>query len=121
LSDPPAQVRSLAEERFFRRPMSRTFHGRDVFAPVAAHLGCGTRLEHLGPAVVDAVRLARSRPERRDGTLEGTVRFIDRFGNALTNITAETLEDSFPRVPEAAIVVELGGRRITGIARSYGD
>ena len=55
VKDPEAEVRSLTEERLFRHPVSRTFHGRDVFAPAGAHLASGFPFEELGPAVRVAV------------------------------------------------------------------
>ena len=121
LSDGGAEVRSLTEERFFRRPVSRTFHGRDVFAPVAAHLAGGVPFESLGPQISDPIRLALNPSRAADGRLAGRVRFVDRFGNALTNITANDLARSFPGVPEARLVVDAGSQRIRGLARSYGD
>jgi S-adenosylmethionine hydrolase len=71
--------------------------------------------------VTDAVRIPRSVSEPRDGLLAGCVMFIDRFGNALTNITAEDLERCFPGVPESRIEVQASMRRIRGLSRSYGD
>ena len=121
LSDPGAAARALTETRYFRHPVSRTFHGRDVFAPVAAHLACGVTLDALGPAIHDPVRLRPVPVRLVDGLVQGSVRFIDRFGNALTNITQEALAGAFPGVPEHRLEVLLGSRRISGIARSYGD
>ena len=121
LVDPDAEIRSLTEPRFFRLPVSRTFHGRDVFAPVAGHLACGVPLESMGPRVSDPVRLARAPISWADGRLEGRVMLIDRFGNALTSLTTEAIGAAFPGVPEGRLEVLLGGRHIRGIARSYGD
>jgi len=121
LSDPNAEVRALAEARWFRQPVSRTFHGRDVFAPVAAHLACGAPLDAFGPPVSGPVRLPRPAARARDGELTGCVMFVDRFGNALTNLTAESLAAAFPGVPDEALEVSIGSRGIHGLARSYGD
>ncbi|HEY2955052.1 MAG TPA: SAM-dependent chlorinase/fluorinase [Candidatus Eisenbacteria bacterium] len=121
LSDPEAEVRTLTEARWFRHPVSRTFHGRDVFAPVAAHLACGRPLESFGPRLDRPVRAPRPEVEGRDGELAGCVVFVDRFGNALTNLTAATLSAAFAGVPEEALVVRIGSRSIRGLARSYGD
>jgi S-adenosylmethionine hydrolase len=119
--DPACEVRQLREERYFRQPLSRTFHGRDVFAPAAAHLACGEPLDRFGPPIADPVRLRRPFSRQTEGRLEGRVMFIDHFGNALTNITAEALETAFRDVPEQRLEVEIDARRIHGIARSYGD
>jgi S-adenosylmethionine hydrolase len=121
LADPDARSHGLMEERYFRHPVSRTFHGRDVFAPVAAHLACGVPIESFGPLIADPVRLPRAATVHADGNLTGQIMFIDRFGNALTNITAEKLLRTFPGVPESSLAVTIGSKRILGIARSYGD
>jgi len=121
LAEPTAAVHALADERFFRHPVSRTFHGRDVFAPVAAHLARGVPVESLGPPVRDPHRLEREPCRLDGGRLHGRVMFVDRFGNALTNLLAETVAASFPGVHEGRLVVEAAGRRIGGIACSYGD
>jgi len=119
--DPAAEVHSLTEVRYFRDPPSRTFHGRDVFGPVAAHLARGVELAALGPSVTDPVRAGRKPVVAAAGVVLGQVMLVDRFGNALTNVTAELLARSFPGVPEAQLEVELCGRRIRGLSRSYGD
>jgi len=121
LADPDAEIRSLTEPRFFRLPVSRTFHGRDVFAPAAAHLAGGVPLESMGPRVSDPVRLARPPICWADGRLEGRVMLVDRFGNALTSLTTEAIGSAFPGIAESRLEVLLAGRHIQGIARSYGD
>jgi hypothetical protein len=70
---------------------------------------------------LDPVRLPLSMPERRDGELVGRVVFIDRFGNALTNLAEQDLSDGFSMVPEDRLEVVLLGRTIRGLSRSYGD
>jgi len=121
LSDPGAEVRSLTESRYFRQPLSRTFHGRDVFAPIAGHLACGAPFAGFGSVISDPMRLRHEPTHTADGQLRGAVMFIDRFGNALTNITQSQIAATFPGVPEGRLQVTLAGRRISGIARSYGD
>ncbi len=73
----PLQIRSIENERLFNRPVSRTFHGRDIFAPVAAHLATGVAFQEVGPVIESIVR---------------RVMFVDRFGNLITNIAARHLE-----------------------------
>lgn len=122
LGAPDARVHELTEARFFRSPVSRTFHGRDVFAPVAAVLATGTPLEALGPRITAAVRLAQHDPERRGDALVGRVVFIDRFGNALTNLTADAVRGAFgASTADDDFVVSVLDRVIVGLARSYGD
>jgi hypothetical protein len=122
LAAPGAEVRALEVARHFRQPVSRTFHGRDVFAPVAAALARGERLAALGPPVADPVRLASPAPERRGEALVGHIVFLDRFGNALTDLTAESLVAAFgAEATDGGFEVTVLDRRIQGLARSYGD
>lgn len=121
LADPQAMAYALTEDRFFRQPVSRTFHGRDVFAPVAAHLARGERIDAFGPPVVDPVFLARGTNPTQTGEIGGLITYIDRFGNALTDLTHETLARAFPGLDASRIEVEISDRVIRGLTRSYGD
>ncbi len=121
LADPAAEAHALAESRYFRRPVSRTFHGRDVFAPAAAYVAKGEPIRCFGPQVEDPVRLPLVRPRVAQGLLVGQVMFIDRFGNALTNVTEQDLQGVFAPWPEARLDAEVAGRMIGGLSRSYGD
>lgn len=89
---PPRRVVSLEERSFQLAAPSNTFHGRDIFAPVAAHLALGLPLERLGPEIRDPVRLSVPQVVRRDTTLHGQVLLLDSFGNAITNILAGDLD-----------------------------
>jgi S-adenosyl-L-methionine hydrolase (adenosine-forming) len=84
-------VRRLANPRLFQHPISRTFHGRDMFAPVAAHLAAGFPLRQVGPPLTDFVRLDWPEPEHQADRICGQVLYLDRFGNAITNLDALTL------------------------------
>ncbi len=96
----------------FCKPVSSTFHGRDVFAPVAAALARGFELSELGPTIDDWVRLELPSVEQReDGSLSGHVIHIDRFGNLVTDLRGE-------RLPMLA-AVEIAGRKIERLGRSY--
>jgi S-adenosylmethionine hydrolase len=92
-------VRILENETYFLKLVGQTFHGRDVFAPVAAHLARGVPIAKLGPAVRNFVRLDWPEPKVLSKSVEGEVIYIDRFGNAITNIPA-------------GIVERLGGGRV---------
>jgi S-adenosylmethionine hydrolase len=84
----------LTSEEFFRHPVSPTFHGRDIFAPVAAALASGIAAEQFGDEVSDYVRLNPLEPAvASDGRLEGRVIHIDRFGNCITNLTRENFSE----------------------------
>ncbi|MCI0370300.1 MAG: SAM-dependent chlorinase/fluorinase [candidate division NC10 bacterium] len=108
-------LHALTRPEFFRQPVSRTFHGRDVFAPVAAHLANGVALAALGPPVTNPVRLDLPRPEPLPGGgAAGQVLHVDRFGNLITNLP-EALFAAERGVP----VVTVAGHRIQGLADSY--
>jgi hypothetical protein len=105
-------VRRLTNETFFRKPVSQTFHGRDVFAPVAAHLSCGVPVRKLGPPLKDFMRLEWPFPRVRGEAQEGEVIYVDRFGNAITSIDAASLADG-------AYEVFAGRRRLCTVDRFY--
>ncbi len=88
--DPPTLVVSIEAEHYFRRPVSPTFHGRDIFAPVAGWLAKGTDIEHFGPVIRDYVRFSLPATKLSGGNrVEGVILHIDRFGNVITSISPE--------------------------------
>jgi len=83
----------ITNQKFFRKPVSNTFHGRDTFAPVAAALLAGHQPQEFGPELTDLVKLPTLEPTMPDeNTVEGRIIHIDRFGNCVTNFTWQTLE-----------------------------
>jgi S-adenosylmethionine hydrolase len=107
-------VHAITNERLFRHPVSSTFHGRDVFAPVAAALASGTNLKSVGPRIDDWVRLAPLAPQRVNANrLQGRILHIDRFGNCITNISPRDLLN-----PKQAIL-SVKGKRITSFRRFF--
>jgi S-adenosylmethionine hydrolase len=81
-----ARVIHLTNEEYFRHPVSATFHGRDIFAPIAGALSTGTSPARLGEEITDYVRLEPGLPlALADGALEGVIIHVDRFGNCVTN------------------------------------
>jgi S-adenosylmethionine hydrolase len=82
-----------------------TFHGRDVFAPVAAHLALGTDFEVVGPSVEDPVTLAIDRPKALGDGLEGEVIYIDHFGNLTTSIEAGMLREPVEKVEMGKVTI----------------
>ena len=109
----------ITNEKYFRARVSETFHGRDVFAPVAGALSGGVRAEEFGPEVADFVRLPLARPRRdAEGALVASVIHVDRFGNCVTNITRQDLtEDDIRR--GARLVV--GEREIRSFRRFFAE
>jgi len=87
-----AELFHLTNEKYFRQPVSATFHGRDVFAPVAAALSRGVKLTELATKTTDSVRLAPLRPTTaEDGKVTARIIHVDRFGNCITNLTQNDL------------------------------
>ncbi len=114
------EVREITNRKLLAREVSSTFHGRDVFAPVAAHLMTGTKLKDVGPAIQDFVDLDFGTPETiRDG-LQGTVLTTDRFGNIITNVPREAVERAWKTGGE--IHVTLGGYEASlPLVATYGE
>jgi hypothetical protein len=121
LADPAAEVRMLRNDALFRRPVSDTFHGRDVFAPVAAALAHGLAFAEVGPLMQGATRHVAPRPQRRNGELHGVIMFVDRFGNLITNLVPADLEATFPATPPGQLEFVAGGRHVRGLHQTYGD
>jgi S-adenosylmethionine hydrolase len=96
--------------------VSDIFHGRDVFAPVAAHWAAGTSLDDLGESIDDPVQLALPRPQPTAQGLTGEVTLIfQHFGNLITNIHRDDLEDW------SQVRIRLCGVEIDGLVRTFGD
>jgi hypothetical protein len=104
---PPLVIR-LDEARFWRAEVSNTFHGRDIFAPVAGHLSLGVDPQLLGPVITDWTHLPQSTPLRADKSITGEIIFVDHFGNLISNIPATMTADLPPdrRVSLASIGVQ---------------
>lgn len=87
---------SIENSRYFRHPVSDTFHGRDIFAPVAAHLSIGVEPHSFGPPFLDPVRLPWPEPVIRDQCIKGEVIYVDGFGNLVLNISADLIRNREP-------------------------
>ena len=85
-------VRELANPAYWRHPVHPTFHGRDVFAPVAGHLATGAKVADLGPSIHDPVDLDFGTPEATTDGWRADVIYVDRFGNVVTNIPRADVE-----------------------------
>jgi hypothetical protein len=113
----PKKVVELTERKYARPTVSRTFEGRDRFAPAAAWLAKGIQLPALGRPVSDYHVLALPRPKLEDGALHGAVVRIDRFGNCVTNIDRKTCE----KFGAGPLTVTVSGRTIARIVSTYSD
>jgi S-adenosylmethionine hydrolase len=105
---------ALTKSEYWRQPVSRTFHGRDIFAAVAGHLSRGVSPRELGEEVDSVLALHVPAPVARDGGVEGCILFVDHFGNLVTNIRSADL-------PGGEVQVEIGGVRIAGLSKTFAD
>jgi hypothetical protein len=113
------QVFELAEPRFWLPRVTSTFHGRDLFAPVVAHLASGVSLEALGPRLPRLTEAELEQPTNgRNGGLVGRIIHVDHFGNCITNITPTHLEQSGLG---NQIVVRIIDQLIAGLHRTFSD
>ncbi len=116
-------MHELANPEYALESISRTFHGRDLFAPAAAHLAAGVPIAELGPPLdPDAlVRLDLPTPEVRPDRIGATILYVDSFGNIALNLTREHVAD-VGIVPGTQVELELGGERFYAVAaRTFAD
>lgn len=115
------RVWRLSNSSYWRHPVSATFHGRDVFAPAAAHLSAGVAPEALGgpAAMIAALALPVPRPE--GNVVRGQIIFADAFGNLVSDITADILADMGVLGREGEAVTSIAGRDISGLSRTFHD
>jgi hypothetical protein len=113
------KVVAVTNKDYFLPNVSRTFHGRDIFAPVAAHLSLGVPLDKLGPPARLRGKLNLPEPRRtRDGGIVGEVVLCDRFGNLITNIPEGMLQGVGLT---ATLRVRIGKRSVFALCGSYSD
>ena len=109
-------VRQLTETRYFRHPVSSTFHGRDIFAPVAGHVANGVAVAEFGPWAGEMVQLPATRPLRvSEREWVGAVLHVDRFGNIVTNLDWK----SVPEIGVGNFVLKAGQYQIDRYAQNY--
>lgn len=108
------RVSELTGEKFFAEKVSRTFHGRDVFAPVAAHLSNGVEPDKFGREIKDFARFAAAQPrEISNKEVEAEIVHIDRFGNLVTNLAEKDLPEKFR--------LEIGGKSIDKLRNFFAE
>jgi S-adenosylmethionine hydrolase len=113
------RVHELANPRFMLPKVSNTFHGRDIFAPAAAHLLNGAKPAEFGPEIREAAKPAFANVSRRNSVLVGEVLHVDGFGNIITNINEKELEHSSVK---GAVSVELAGYKLKlKFCKAYGE
>jgi S-adenosyl-L-methionine hydrolase (adenosine-forming) len=109
---------SLENPRYFNPQVSATFHGRDIFAPVAAHLSLGVDLSRFGPKLTDPISLNLPAPHFTPEAVAGEIIYVDRFGNLISNIPAADLLDW---LAARDLSLTLGSVALRGLARTYRD
>ncbi len=114
---PELEAFAITEPRYWRTPVSPTFHGRDIFAPVAAHLSLGHSPADFGERLSSLVMLRLTRPHREpDGSVVGHILHIDGFGNLITDITTQDLPSG-----GEPLSIKVGGQTIQGLVRTYAE
>ena len=108
---PGVKAWHLTNPAYWRESVSNTFHGRDVFAPAAAHYAAGVPASAMGEPATGLWRLPFPQPKLQEGVVTGEVVYMDHYGNLVTNISAYMLP------PDA--FVEIAGQRIEGLSRHY--
>ena len=113
-TEPPSfSAVQLTNKRFFNSRVSSTFHGRDIFAPVAAHLSRGTALSDFGPAVRDVIHLPFPKPAITGDRVFAEVVNIDRFGNVVTNLKLADLNEPFQ--------ININSHHVSKLLSSYAE
>ena len=117
-TDFPHKVREITAEKYMLPERSRTFHGRDIFAPVVAHLASGVRASSMGKPIEDHLKLAFHKPQRTSKRAwSGTVLHVDRFGNLITNFHLDEFGDVRTRPFEFAV----GPQRVHRLSLTFAE
>jgi S-adenosylmethionine hydrolase len=111
----PVKFVHLTNQTFWLQDVSHTFHGRDIFAPVAAYLAKGAQLSELGPAITDVIRSPLPKPEKTAAGWKAQIAVIDIFGNLTTNLPASAVEGN------SQLTFRLKGVEVKGLIASYGQ
>ncbi len=115
MDEPDFSAYEITADHYFRKPISGTFHGRDIFAPVAGYISRGMPLAHLGPKMAEPVRLNVPVAKKvREGLIQGAILAVDQFGNLITNLRPE-------HVPPSSRIILSGQREITRFQKTYSE
>jgi len=110
------EIIGLTEMRFFRPEVSQTFHGRDIFAPVAGHLSLGVRPRAFGKRIDSFIEIELKKPDVKGETMTGEVLHIDRFGNLITNIVEKKF---YPFIKDRTFQIRAGNKTVNALKRGY--
>jgi hypothetical protein len=111
----PVEIVHANRPAYWRQRVSAIFHGRDIFAPLAGYLAQGVLLAELGQAIDDPIRARIPAPEKLENGWRGQIIQVDHFGNLAANIRGFHLEGM------GAIQISIGGARVRGLSRTFGD
>ncbi len=111
----PISIVQLTNPDYWLPEVSNTFHGRDIFSPVAAHLANGVPLEKLGSPIKDPIKHVIPQPIKIPGGWRGQTILIDIFGNIVTNFGVDLLKSN------SSVMLKIAGRSIQGLVKSYGE
>ncbi|MBC8554335.1 MAG: SAM-dependent chlorinase/fluorinase [Candidatus Brocadiales bacterium] len=115
-----SSIREVTNGKFFLPKLSNTFHGRDIFAPVAAHLSKGVSHKELGERVDKTKEISLPKPILSpDGKLTAEIIYVDSFGNLITNVNKEVIDRM--KIGTDRVSITMGRRRINGICSAYTD
>jgi S-adenosylmethionine hydrolase len=112
------KIRLITNDRYFRKPVSRTFHGRDIFSPVGAHVCAGIPAARMGKLIQDYLRPGFEKPLRSGKTTwSGRVLRVDRFGNVITNFHV----DDYPNLERLNFTMTVGLHEVSILTRNYSE
>jgi S-adenosylmethionine hydrolase len=112
-------ARHATSEHYYLQPVSKTFHGRDVFAPIAAWLSKNWQPGSMGEEIQDFKRFALPRPKSADGVLKGIVMRVDAFGNLVTNFKAEDLPAA--SAENGALNFQIGNQAVSRLVSTFAE
>jgi S-adenosyl-L-methionine hydrolase (adenosine-forming) len=116
------RIVSIENPRYMLEQISTTFHGRDIFAPAAAHLSLGVEINEFGPTITDPVMFGKSVPAKiGERELIGHIVYIDHFGNCITDIAEKHIEDISDKGVASRIKIKIRDREIRRLSSTYSD
>ena len=110
-------VRHVTAEHYFQQPVSKTFHGRDIFAPVAAWLTKGWQTASMGEEISDYKRFALPKPKAAESATQGAVLRVDHFGNLLTNFRPTDLPDG--ALKSGTLKMQVNGKEVNRLVETF--
>jgi len=114
---PKSRIYELNNQKYFLKSISNTFHGRDLFAPVAAWIANGIPPSKMGPRLLKPTQLNIPEAKQKNQRIEGEIIYIDNFGNATTNISEELIEETYST--SDTIEISTGKEKINGLVTGY--